>query len=78
MMAHPALMNVAATIPASSIGAFLPPGLYRNVWAMPDAVQARRVRRLKETQREPSRAKRPARPKPPALVSVLECTRRMG
>ena len=31
MMAHPAPMNVAATIPASSIGVFLPPALYRNV-----------------------------------------------
>ena len=39
MMAHPAPMNVAATIPASSIGAFLPPILYRNVGAMPDVAQ---------------------------------------
>jgi hypothetical protein len=78
MMAHPALMNVAATIPASSIGAFLPPVLYRNVWAMPDAVQARLVRRLKERQQERSRAKHPARPKAPATLSVVECTRRLG
>jgi hypothetical protein len=44
MMAHPAPMNVAATIPASSIGVYLPPTLYRNVRATPDAVQAHRAR----------------------------------